>query len=266
MRRRLDVELVRRGLVTSRTRAAQAVEEGRVTVAGAPTRSVTRQVDEHEAIVLVGDPPRFVSRGGEKLDAALERFAVDVGGLRALDAGSSTGGFTDCLLQRGAAVVVAVDVGRGQLDWSLRQDARVMLLERTNLRSLELPAVGGEPCAIAVADLSFISLTLVAPALARLTTPGRGAGPARQAAVRSRSGPGRPRWDRAGPRGAPGGARGCRGRSRRAGLGVTAAMPSPLRGAAGNVEFLFRAGKDAPTITTTALDAAVAEAHAGAES
>src|SRR5215471_8349812 len=138
VRRRLDVELVRRGLVSSRARATAAVAEGRVTVAGAPASSAARQVDEHEPIVLTGDPPRFVSRGGDKLDAALDRFAVDVSGVRALDAGASTGGFTDCLLQRGAAEVVAVDVGYGQLHERLRGDPRVLSRERTNIRDATL--------------------------------------------------------------------------------------------------------------------------------
>ncbi len=266
MRRRLDAELVRRGLVSSRSRAAEAVEDGRVTVGGAPTRSVARQVDEHEAIVLTGDPPRFVSRGGEKLDAALDRFAVDVRGARALDAGASTGGFTDCLLQRGAATVVAVDVGRGQLDWSLRQDARVVLLERTNLRGLELQEIGGDACAVAVADLSFISLTLVAPALARLTTPAAEL----VLLVKPQFEAGRARVSRGGIVRDPEVHRAVledvvHGLAE-AGLGVCGAMPSPLRGAAGNVEFLFHARKAAPTVTAAALDAAVADAHAGAES
>jgi len=260
MRRRLDVELVRRGLVTSRTRAAEAVEDGRVTVGGAPTRSVARQVEEHEAIVVSGDPPRFVSRGGEKLDAALERFGVDVHGARALDAGASTGGFTDCLLQRGAAVVVAVDVGRAQLDWSLRQDARVMLLERTNLRSLELPEIGDDPCSVAVADLSFISLTLVAPALARLTTPAAEL----VLLVKPQFEAGRERVSRGGIVRDPEVHRavldGVVEGLANAGIGVVAAMPSPLRGAAGNVEFLFHARKADPTISPEALDAAVSEA------
>ncbi|MGZ4804283.1 MAG: TlyA family RNA methyltransferase [Acidimicrobiia bacterium] len=261
MRRRLDVELVRRGLVSSRTRAAEAVEEGRVTVGGAPTRSAARQVDEHEPIVLTGDPPRFVSRGGEKLDAALERFAVDVVGTRALDAGASTGGFTDCLLQRGAATVVAVDVGRAQLDWSLRQDARVTLLERTNLRSLELPAIGGEPCSVAVADLSCISLTLVGPALARLTTPTAEL----VLLVKPQFEAGREQVGRGGIVRDPTVHRAVleavvHGLAD-AGIGVVAAMSSPLRGAAGNVEFLVHARKADPTITADALDAAVRESE-----
>jgi 23S rRNA (cytidine1920-2'-O)/16S rRNA (cytidine1409-2'-O)-methyltransferase len=261
VRRRLDVELVRRGLATSRTRAAEAVEDGRVTVGGAPTRSVARQVDEHEAIVVSGDPPRFVSRGGEKLDAALDRFGVDVRGRRVLDAGVSTGGFTDCLLQRGAAAVVAVDVGRGQLDWSLRQDPRVLLLERTNLRELE-PETIGVPCDAAVADLSFISLTLVAPALARLTT----AGATFVMLVKPQFEAGRERVGRGGIVRDPIVHRSVLGAVvdglAGAGLGVVAAMPSPLHGGSGNIEFLVHAAKSPPTVTPAALDAAVAEAHA----
>jgi 23S rRNA (cytidine1920-2'-O)/16S rRNA (cytidine1409-2'-O)-methyltransferase len=264
VRRRLDVELVRRGLVSSRARATAAVAEGRVTVSGAPTSSAARQVDEHEPIVVAGGPPRFVSRGGEKLDAALDRFGVDVTGRRVLDAGASTGGFTDCVLQRGAAAVVAVDVGRGQLDWRLRQDPRVELHERTNLRGLTVDDIGGTACDLAVADLSFISLTLVAPALAALTTAtaefvllvkpqfeagrdrvGRG-GIVRDAAVH------RAVLDEVGAGLA------------RAGLGVTDAMPSPIRGSAGNVELLVHARKGDPTVTAAVLDAAVAEAHAEA--
>lgn len=262
MRRRLDVELVRRGLVSSRSRAAEAVEAGRVIVGGAPTRSVARQVSEQEAIVLTGAPPRFVSRGGEKLDAALERFAVDVHGLRVLDAGASTGGFTHCLLERGAATVVAVDVGRGQLDWSLRQDPRVVLLERTNLRSLEPADIGGELCGAAVADLSFISLTLVAPALVRLTTPDAEL----VLLVKPQFEAGRAQVSRGGIVREPEVHRKVlddviRGLAE-ADLGVTSAMPSPLRGGAGNVEFLVHARKGQPTVAAADLDAVVAAAHA----
>ncbi len=262
MRRRLDVELVRRGLVSSRSRAAEAVEAGRVMVGGAPTRSVARQVSEQEAIVVTGAPPRFVSRGGEKLDAALERFGVDVSGRRVLDAGASTGGFTHCLLERGAATVVAVDVGRGQLDWALRQDQRVLLHERTNLRSLELAGIGDEPCSVAVADLSFISLALVAPALARLTT----ADAELVLLVKPQFEAGRAQVGRGGIVRDPEIHRTVledviRGLAE-AGIGVTGAMPSPLRGGAGNVEFLVHARKGPPTIAAPELDAVVAEAHA----
>jgi len=119
--------------------------------------------------VVQGAPRRYVSRGGEKLEAALAAFAVDTQGARSLDAGASTGGFTDCLLRHGAAHVAAVDVGRGQLAWSLRTDSRVTVLERTNVRTLQPEAIGGA-VPVAVADLSFISLLTVAPALARCTT------------------------------------------------------------------------------------------------
>jgi 23S rRNA (cytidine1920-2'-O)/16S rRNA (cytidine1409-2'-O)-methyltransferase len=262
VRRRLDVELVRRGLVSSRSRAAAALDEGRVTVSGAPTRSAARQVDEREPIVVTGAPPRFVSRGGDKLDAALDRFAVDARGCRVLDAGASTGGFTDCLLQRGAAGVVAVDVGRGQLDWSLRQDARVQLLERTNLRELTPDRLDGGPCDLAVADLSFISLRIVAPALAALTTPAAGfvllVKPQFEAG-RERVGRGGIVRDAAVHRDVLGDVVAGLGA---AGIGVDAAMPSPIRGATGNVEFLVHATKGVATITGAGLDAVVAEAHA----
>jgi 23S rRNA (cytidine1920-2'-O)/16S rRNA (cytidine1409-2'-O)-methyltransferase len=170
VRRRLDAELVRRGLVESRARAVEVVAAGRVCVGGAPARSPARRVAPDEPVTVEGPSRRYVSRGGEKLEAALAAFPIDPRGRRVLDAGASTGGFTDCLLRHGAAHVVAVDVGRGQLAWSLRTDARVSVLERTNVRSLEAHVIGG-PLPCAVADLSFISLLTVAPALARCTTP-----------------------------------------------------------------------------------------------
>ncbi|MFP5377742.1 MAG: TlyA family RNA methyltransferase [Acidimicrobiia bacterium] len=160
-RRRLDAELVRRGLAPSREQAHARIAEGRVLVGGAPAAKPSRLVSPAEPLEVVGPPPRFASRGGDKLDAALERFGVDVAGRRALDAGASTGGFTDCLLQRGAAAVVAVDVGAGQLHERVRADRRVTVLDRTNVRDLVL----AEPVGVVVADLSFISLRTVAPAL-----------------------------------------------------------------------------------------------------
>ncbi|MDQ1400123.1 MAG: rRNA (cytidine1920-2-O)/16S rRNA (cytidine1409-2-O)-methyltransferase [Acidimicrobiaceae bacterium] len=172
-RRRLDVELVRRGLVGSREQAQAAVAAGDVLVGGAVAEKPSRLVHPADPVTLAGPPPRFVSRGGLKLDAALERFAIDVGGRRALDAGASTGGFTDCLLQHGAATVVAVDVGRGQLHERLAADARVDSRERTNIRHLTLDQVGGSPFEVIVADLSFISLRTVAPVLVNsLSAPG----------------------------------------------------------------------------------------------
>jgi 23S rRNA (cytidine1920-2'-O)/16S rRNA (cytidine1409-2'-O)-methyltransferase len=160
-RRRLDAELVRRGLVPSRQQAQEAIEAGRVLVGGAPAAKAARLVAAGEAIILRGPGPAYVSRGGGKLAAALDGFALDPSGLRCLDAGASTGGFTDCLLQRGASSVVAVDVGHGVLHERIRGDSRVTVLERTNVRSLDL----GERFPLVVADLSFISLRTVAPPL-----------------------------------------------------------------------------------------------------
>jgi 23S rRNA (cytidine1920-2'-O)/16S rRNA (cytidine1409-2'-O)-methyltransferase len=164
VRRRLDVELVRRGLAPSRTAAQLAIEDRRVTVGGAIAAKASHLVTAGEPVELLAPRPRFVSRGGDKLDAALEHLNVDVSGRRCLDAGASTGGFTDCLLQRGAAEVVAVDVGHGQLHPRIRGDPRVVVLERVNVRGLTLAVVGGAVERL-VADLSFISLTAVLPAL-----------------------------------------------------------------------------------------------------
>lgn len=159
MRRRLDNELVRRGLAESRAAAQDLVSASQVLVSGSLATKASRMVDPADPVVLVGEPPRFVGRGGEKLAGALERFSIDVQGLRILDAGASTGGFTDCLVQAGATEVLALDVGHGQIHESLRRDPRVVVMERTNLRHLDADAVGRFDGA--VADLSFISLTLV---------------------------------------------------------------------------------------------------------
>ena len=171
LRRRLDTELVRRGLVASRARAVDAINEGRVRVSGAPAASAARQVDGAEPIAVLPPPDEYVSRGGHKLAAALDAFAIDVRGMEALDVGSSTGGFTDVLLQRGAVHVVAVDVGRAQLDWKLRNDPRVAVLERVNARYLE-PTQVPEPIGALVCDASFIGLRTVLPAPLALCAPG----------------------------------------------------------------------------------------------
>lgn len=147
----------------SRTDAARAIEGGRVLVNGAIADKASRQVHAGDA-VLVSDPARYVSRGGDKLEAALRAFGVDVRGLRVLDAGASTGGFTDCLLQNGAARVVALDVGHGQLHPRIRHDERVVVLERFHVRNATPEAIGGT-VDLVTADLSFISLTRVLPAL-----------------------------------------------------------------------------------------------------
>jgi 23S rRNA (cytidine1920-2'-O)/16S rRNA (cytidine1409-2'-O)-methyltransferase len=166
-RARLDAELVRRGLARSREHAASLVAAGQVRVPGRATVKAATQVDAGEAIQVSEDEgERYVSRGGYKLAGALDVFeprGLQVAGRRCLDAGASTGGFTDVLLRRGASEVVAVDVGYGQLAWSLRTDARVRVIERTNVRTLTADTVGLAD--LLVADLSFISLTLVLPAL-----------------------------------------------------------------------------------------------------
>jgi 23S rRNA (cytidine1920-2'-O)/16S rRNA (cytidine1409-2'-O)-methyltransferase len=170
-RLRLDADLVRRGLVPSRTEAGRVIELHRVLVNGAIAEKASRLVDPGDAVVVTGEPPRFVSRGGEKLDAALDAFGIEVDGADVLDAGASTGGFTDCLLQRGAARVVALDVGHGQLHPRIREDPRVTVIERFNIRALEPHHLPVEP-AVAVADLSFISLTKVIPVLATVVAAG----------------------------------------------------------------------------------------------
>jgi 23S rRNA (cytidine1920-2'-O)/16S rRNA (cytidine1409-2'-O)-methyltransferase len=161
-RRRLDAELVRRGLAPSRERAQDDIAAGRVLVGGAPTVKASRLVDPGEAVVLLGPPARFVSRAGAKLEGAIERFGLGefFDGARVLDVGASTGGFTDCALQHGAREVIALDVGHNQLHERIRADPRVRNLERTNIRSVD-PALVGDAVDLVVGDLSFISLRLV---------------------------------------------------------------------------------------------------------
>jgi 23S rRNA (cytidine1920-2'-O)/16S rRNA (cytidine1409-2'-O)-methyltransferase len=232
---------VRRGLVPSRERAREEIEAGRVTVGGAPAAKPSRLVGADEAIRVAGEPARFVSRGGEKLDAALAGFGIDVEGRRVLDAGASTGGFTDCCLQRGAREVVAVDVGYGQLHERVRRDARVEVRERVNVRNLGHDDVD-PPVDLVVADLSFISLRTVAEALLGVLVPGgdlvllvkpqfeagrsavsAGRGVVRDPAVRA------------------GALRGVGAHLTALGATIMGAMVSPLRGADGNVEFLLHA-------------------------
>jgi len=211
----------------------EAVEARKVTVNGAVAEKPSRQVLAGDAIELSGPPPRFVSRGGEKLDAALDEFGLDVEGRTAIDVGSSTGGFTDCLLQRGAIEVVAVDVGRGQLHEKLREDPRVRVMEQTTVRGLELP-----PAKIVTADLSFIGLGTVMADLAGLAASdlvvlvkpqfeagrdvvSKGRGVVREPAV----------WREV--------LASVRVAAEAAGLDVLSGTVSPIRGAAGNVEFLL---------------------------
>ena len=171
-RRRLDAELVRRRLCSSREQAQEAIADGRVTVAGVVATKAATQVEDSAAIeVHAGDEPTYVSRGAHKLVGALDAFGVDVRGRLALDAGASTGGFTQVLLERGAAQVIAVDVGYGQLAWPVRSQESVVVMERTNVRHLTPADLPFAPDLI-VADLSFISLTVVLAALVDVAAPG----------------------------------------------------------------------------------------------
>ncbi len=233
-------------------------------VGGAPATKAARMVDAGEAVRLVGDGPRFVSRGGDKLDAALAGFGLDVAGAHVLDAGASTGGFTDCVLQHGAAAVVALDVGYGQLHERLRADDRVDVVERTNLRHADLAALGA-PFDAVVADLSFISLTKVAGelvgacrddgVLVLLVKPQFEAG--KREVDRGRGVITDPSvWTAA--------LVDVMGALSRAGATIMGAMASPLTGADGNVEFLVaarRAPDPDPSTTTdaAAIEAAIAE-------
>jgi 23S rRNA (cytidine1920-2'-O)/16S rRNA (cytidine1409-2'-O)-methyltransferase len=255
---------VRRGLAQSREQAQTDIAAGRVTVGGAPASKAARLVAPDEPILLLGPGPRFVGRGGEKLEAALARFGIDVADRRALDLGASTGGFTDCLLQRGATEVVAVDVGYGQLHERLRGDPRVVVRERTNVRALQPGAVGPAPDLV-VADLSFISLRTVLPTVLDLVAPGADlvllvkpqfeAG--REEASRGRGVISDPQvWRRVLGEVA--------GALEQGGAAIMGAMASPLTGADGNVEFLVHARASSTTWVDveTAIAAAIAEAVA----
>lgn len=169
-RQRLDADLVRRRLVASRAEAARAIDAKLVLVNGAIADKPARLIDPGDAVVIQGPRPRFVSRGGDKLDAALDAFGIECVGRRVLDAGASTGGFTDCVLQRGAADVVAVDVGHGQLHPKIRDDQRVTVLERFHVRELTTEVIGGA-VDLVVADLSFISIIRALPALLSVCLP-----------------------------------------------------------------------------------------------
>jgi len=162
--RRLDAELVARGLARSRAEAHRAIDEGRVLVDGIPSLKPARSVSTQISIKLIDSGKSYVSRGAHKLIGALDTFDIDLTGKLVLDAGASTGGFTEVALERGARAVVAVDVGYGQLAWSLRSDPRVTVMERTNVRNLPEVDLDQSPDVV-VADLSFISLITVLPAL-----------------------------------------------------------------------------------------------------
>ena len=165
-RRRLDLLLVERGLVESREKARALILAGQALVDGQKVDKAGHAVDADARIELL-EQPRYVGRGGLKLEAALDHFGIPAAGKICLDIGASTGGFTDCLLQRGASRVYTIDVGTGQLDWKLRNDARVIAREQTNARYLSRGEVP-EPVDLAVCDVSFISITMILPAVAGL--------------------------------------------------------------------------------------------------
>ncbi|GAA1729334.1 hemolysin [Streptomyces yatensis] len=290
---RLDAELVRRKLARSREHASQLIAAGRVTVGGAVATKPATQVETSAAVVVIEDDsdPDYVSRGGHKLAGALYAFSEEyregvgggagqrsgvrpgvgagagvgsgaglkVAGRRALDAGASTGGFTDVLLRAGVAQVLAVDVGYGQLAWSLQSDERVSVYDRTNVRELTLEGIGGEPVDLVVGDLSFIPLGLVLPALVRCAAPdadlvlmvkpqfevgkerlGSG-GVVRSAELRAEA------------------VRTVAGRAAELGLGVLGVTASPLPGPSGNVEYFLWMRAGAPALDPADVDRAVAE-------
>ena len=231
---RLDQLLVDRDLAESRSRAQALILAGHVRVGTTPVTKAGELVAE-QAEVTVLAPPRFVSRGGEKLDHALEAFGLDVAGRVCADFGASTGGFTDCLLQRGAARVYAIDVGYGQLDYRIRQDPRVVAMDRTNVRFVSaLP----EPVSLAVIDVSFISLALVLPSAIAVS----GAGGRIVALIKPQFEAGKGAVGRGGVVRDPETHRAVLQSVARAaaslGLRLGGLTASPLRGPAGNVEFL----------------------------
>jgi len=262
-RRRLDAELVRRGLARSRAHAGELVASGRVLLQGQPAGKAATQVDPAAPIVVRtdDDAPDYVSRGGHKLAGALAAFepqGLRVEGRRCLDAGASTGGFTEVLLWHGAAHVVAVDVGYGQLAWSLRQDGRVSVLDRTNVRELTPDLLPYRPD-LAVGDLSFISLRLVLEPLLAVCADqadlvlmvkpqfevGRAAlgsgGVVRDPVVRAQA------------------VRQVAATAAGLGLGVRGVCASPLPGPSGNVEYFLWLQAGAPLLETSELARAVEE-------
>ena len=259
-RSRLDAELVRRGLARSREHAVALIAEGRVAVSGRAATKPATGVDANTPVVVRTDPnqPSWVSRGAHKLLGALEAFPVAVGGRRALDAGASTGGFTEVLLRRGAREVVAVDVGYGELAWSLRTADRVAVHDRTNVRELTPEAIDG-PVDLVVADLSFISLHKVLPALTACTRPGADVLPM----VKPQFEVGRERL------GAGGVVRDPEHRvqavlevgraAQELGWGTAGVVASPLPGPAGNVEFFLWLRSDAGPIQEDDVRRAVEE-------
>jgi 23S rRNA (cytidine1920-2'-O)/16S rRNA (cytidine1409-2'-O)-methyltransferase len=254
-RARLDAELVRRGMARSRQQAAELIEQGRVAVHGVRAGKPATVVDRDTPVTVQDTGEReWASRGAHKLIGALDAFGIDVAGARCLDAGASTGGFTDVLLERGAAEVQAVDVGYGQLVWRLRTDERVHVHDRTNVRALAPEAIGG-PVDLTVADLSFISLRTVLPALTACT-----AGTLLPM-VKPQFEVGRERLGSGGVVRDPalrlGALVDVAASARRLGLRLLGAVASPLPGPSGNVEFFLWLARDGDDVGDAALAAAV---------
>lgn len=264
VRRRLDAELVRRKLARSREHAARLIAAGRVSVGRTVATKPATQVETAAPVVVAEDvsDPDYVSRGGHKLAGALDAFiprGLVVAGRRALDAGASTGGFTDVLLRAGVAHVVAVDVGYGQLAWSLRNDERVTVKDRTNVRELTLETIGGKPVDLVVGDLSFIPLGLVLPALQQCVTPDADL----MMMVKPQFEVGKERLGSGGvvrsPQLRAEAVRGVAARAWELGLGTKGVTASPLPGPSGNVEYFLWLRTGAPAPDPADIDRAVAE-------
>jgi 23S rRNA (cytidine1920-2'-O)/16S rRNA (cytidine1409-2'-O)-methyltransferase len=263
-RARLDAELVRRGLARSREQAAELVAAGRVSVSGSTAAKAATQVEEGTSIKVAADidDPGYVSRGGHKLAGALTAFTpagLSIVGRRCLDAGASTGGFTDVLLRAGAASVLAVDVGYGLLAWRLRTHERVTVLDRTNVRTLEPADLPGLAPDLVVADLSFISLRLVLGALQRCATPDADF----LLMVKPQFEVGRERLGSGGvvrdPALRADAVRSVAAAAAELGLGVRGITASPLPGPSGNVEYFLWLCSGAPALDPAQVDRAVAQ-------
>ncbi|GAB3266868.1 TlyA family RNA methyltransferase [Kineosporia babensis] len=257
--RRLDSELVRRKLARSRDAAQKLILDGRVKVGGTIAAKPATQIDPAVAILVSEDDsdPGYASRGGHKLAGALDHFTdLDVTGRRCLDAGASTGGFTDVLLRRGVAHVVAVDVGYGQLVWGLQQDPRVTVLDRTNIRELTPEQVAPAP-SLVVGDLSFISLRLVLPALIGCTAPDADL----LLMVKPQFEVGRDRLGAGGvvrdPQIRADAVRTVADTALELGRGVRGVVASPLPGPSGNVEYFLWLQAGAPALETADLEHAI---------
>ena len=259
MRTRLDAELVRRGLARSREHAVDLIESRSILVRGIPASKPATQVDAETSITLAGARSDYVSRGGHKLAGALDAFPeILVDGKVALDAGASTGGFTDVLLKRGASKVIAVDVGYGQLAWELRQDPRVEIHDRTNVRNLSREIIQ-DSVDIVVADLSFISLALVIPALAAVSKPDADF----LIMVKPQFEVGRDKLGAGGvvrdPQLRKNAVLEVAKSAHEMGLGTLGVVASPLPGPSGNVEYFLWLRRGAAMISDSAIDEAIAK-------